>query len=209
MVNKALKGLYGITSQDMLLDNVLLLHKVKQALKGGMTILQYRNKHQPRLQSTDDLMCLKQLCHEYKALFIINDDAELCLQIGADGVHLGKDDGDLVYAREILGQKSIIGVSCYNDVSLAQRAKQQGASYIAFGAFYKSVTKPNAGIASINLIGQAKSLKLPICCIGGITVDNSKALIKEGSDMLAVVSELFDAKDIEFKAKKITQSFKQ
>ncbi len=207
MVSNRLKGLYGITSQDMLLDNAVLFEHVEQALKGGMAILQYRNKHEPRLQSIDDLIRLKELCHQYKALFIINDNVDLCLKIGADGVHLGKDDEGLALVRERLGLKSVIGVSCYDDLSIAQRAKDNGASYIAFGAFYASPTKPNAAIAPIDLVQQAKQLKLPICCIGGLTLNNTQPLIQAGADMTAVISALFNVKNTQNNARNFCDLF--
>lgn len=204
-----LKGLYGITSQDMLLDNHVLFNSVEQALKGGMSILQYRNKHTPLRQNFDDLIQLKQLCHTYNALFIINDNVDLCVEIDADGVHLGKDDDNLVLVRKRIGVGMVIGVSCYNDITIAQQAKDQGADYIAFGAFYNSPTKPDALTASIDLITQAQMLNIPICSIGGITIQNAQPLIQEGSDMIAVISELFNTNDILFNAKQFTHCFKQ
>jgi len=206
MQNK-LKGLYGITSQEILLDNDSLLSHVEQALKGGMSILQYRNKHPKCYQSIDDLIHLKELCHRYNALFIINDDVTLCIETGADGVHLGKNDGELVSARNLLGEHAIIGVSCYNQFSLAQHAVKKGASYIAFGAFYASPTKPDAPVASIELIQQAQALNIPICCIGGITHKNAKLLIQQGSHMVAVISELFNFGDIHANAVNFTHLF--
>jgi len=206
-MKKRLKGLYGITSQDMLLDNEVLFQQVEQALKGGMAILQYRNKHTLKYQNIDDLKRLKQLCHDYHALFIINDDVELCIEIGADGVHIGKDDDDLAHARKQLGQDAVLGVSCYNNLLLAQRAKENGASYIAFGAFYTSPTKPDAAIAKLELIHQARSLNTPICCIGGINLNNAPLLIKQGGDMVAVISELFNVGDIQTSAKQFTHCF--
>jgi len=202
-MNSRLKGLYGITSQDMLIDNKVLFQQVEQALKGGMSILQYRNKHMPRHQSIDDLKRLKQLCHDYQALFIINDNVELCSEVGADGVHLGKDDDELLKAKKSLGQDAIIGVSCYNELALAQKACEQGASYIAFGAFYPSPTKPDAPTASMALIAQANSLNIPVCCIGGITIHNAQPLIDNGANMLAVISELFNSGHIQSNAEKL------
>lgn len=204
LMDHRLKGLYGITSQDMLLDNALLFQQVEQALKGGMSILQYRNKHSPRYQSINDLKRLKQLCSDYDALFIINDNIELCLEIGADGVHLGKDDGELQNVKKILGQDAIIGVSCYNELRLAKNAREQGASYVAFGAFYTSPTKPNAPTASLSLVAQAKSLNIPVCCIGGITIYNAKPLVNHGTHMLAVISQLFNSGDVQTNAEKLS-----
>lgn len=204
---KQLKGLYGITSQNMLLDNAVMFTLVELALKGGMSILQYRNKHTPAHQSIEDLLQLKQLCHDYHCLFIINDDVSLCRELKADGVHLGKDDDNVIMTRKRLGQDSIIGVSCYNDLSIAQQAVEQGADYIAFGAFFNSPTKPNAPEAKPELISQAKKLNTPICCIGGITAQNATPLIKEGANMIAVISELFNKPSIEQQAKQFKTLF--
>lgn len=191
----------------MLIDNDTLFTRVEQALKGGMSILQYRNKHPQRHQSIDDLMRLKNLCHKYNALFIINDDATLCAEVAADGVHLGKDDAELIAARSLLGKHAIIGVSCYKQLSLAQQAVKQGASYIAFGAFYASPSKPHAAIATLNLIQQARSLAVPICCIGGISHANAKPLLEQGTDMIAVISELFNFGNSQLNAKRFKRLF--
>lgn len=206
MKNK-LKGLYGITSQEILLDNDSLFEHVEHTLKGGMSILQYRNKQPERLQSIDDLIQLKDLCHDYNALFIINDDITLCAEVNADGVHLGEEDGNLQHARDLLGRDAIIGISCYNQISLAEQAAHEGASYIAFGAFYASPTKPNAATASLDLIKQAQSLDIPICCIGGISYANAKPLIEEGADMIAVISELFNFGSSQLNAEKFVHLF--
>ncbi|MBL7004014.1 MAG: thiamine phosphate synthase [Gammaproteobacteria bacterium] len=200
-----LQGLYGITSQDILLDNQLLFKKVEQALQGGMGILQYRNKHSSPIQSNDDLIRLKQLCHRYQALFIINDDVNLCKQIQADGVHLGKDDGDITNARKVLGQQPIIGKSCYDQYELALQAQQQGASYIAYGAFFPSSTKPQAPSAAFSLLD--KTLKVPVCCIGGITTSNAQPLINHGAQMLAVITDLFNVNNTKTQAEKFSQMF--
>ncbi len=206
-MNKQLQGLYGITSQDMLHNNQLLFQHVEQALKGGMSLLQYRNKQMPRQQSIADLIRLKQLCHSYNALFIINDDLQLCTDTQADGVHIGKHDGEVNTARQLLGEHAIIGVSCYNQLSLAQQAVTQGASYIAFGAFYPSATKPHAVIANKTLIRQAQILNTPVCCIGGITLQNAPELITRGCDMIAVISELFTGEDIQSNAENFCDLF--
>ena len=202
-----LHGLYGITSQAMLLDPQQLLTKTEQALRGGMQLLQYRNKHQPCPQSLSELQQLQQLCHDYHAIFIINDDIVLCQSLSADGVHLGKDDGNVSQARQQLGKHAVIGVSCYNDFSLAQQAEQQGASYVAFGAFYPSPTKPNAQRASIQRLQQAQQLSIPSCAIGGITTDNAKPLIKAGSDMIAVINDLFEVPETQQQAEIFSSLF--
>jgi thiamine-phosphate pyrophosphorylase len=124
---------------------------------------------------------------------IINDDAQLAKAVGADGVHLGKDDGDIANARAVLGEAAIIGVSCYNSLDRAVTAQAQGASYVAFGRFFSSNTKPLAAPAQLDTLQQAKAvIKLPIVAIGGILPSNGLALIDAGADLLAVVGGLFD-----------------
>ena len=125
----------------------------------------------------------------------MNDDVSLAKDIAADGVHLGKDDGDIHLARETLGTK-IIGISCYNDIARAIKAEQDGADYIAFGAFFPSITKPDAKKAEIDLVKQAKlQLSIPVVAIGGITPENATQLIDANIDYLAIISGLYAASD--------------
>ncbi len=206
-VTNKLKGLYGITNQDMLLDNNVLMRDVELALKGGMSILQYRNKHQSRLQNLEQLIALKHLCHRYNALFIINDDINLCLKTGADGVHIGHDDCDITHARDRLGAQAIIGVSCYDNFNLALTSQQLGASYVAFGAFYQSMSKPEAQLVNINILNNISNLHIPVCCIGGINNLNALPLIEKGAHMLAVINELFNHSNIQTNAEKFSKLF--
>jgi thiamine-phosphate pyrophosphorylase len=200
-----MRGLYAITDQS---SGDLLISKAKLALIGGISTLQYRDKSSDTDQKIKDALALQALCKEYKTPFIINDDIELALAIGADGVHLGKDDQSIHYARSRLGNTAIIGISCYNNLDLAKSAEQQGASYIAFGSFFSSPTKPNAPQATAQLLAKAKScLTTPICCIGGITLDNAPLLIDNGADMIAVITSLFDADDIKQTARYFSAMF--
>jgi thiamine-phosphate pyrophosphorylase len=191
----SIKGLYVVTPD--IVDQALLHQKVKSALDGGASVVQYRNK------LADDVLLLEQanallaLCQSYQVPLIINDHVELCVSIGADGVHLGATDGDIVAARALLGKDKIIGVSCYNKFDLALDAQDAGATYVAFGACFSSSTKPNAVHAPLSLIAQAKQvLSLPVVGIGGITLDNAPMLIEAGADAIAVISDVFSAPDI-------------
>ncbi|MDH3326271.1 MAG: thiamine phosphate synthase [Gammaproteobacteria bacterium] len=186
-----INGLYGVT-----IDNDLrLTENVKAALAGGVSVIQYRDKSSSAEKKYDLAVRLKKLCAG-KALFIINDDVSLAKSVDADGVHLGKDDADIHKARQLLGDK-IIGVSCYNELSLAEKAQSEGADYVAFGRFYSSTTKPAAIQASPDLITAAKkSLSVPVIAIGGITVNNAGLLIEAGADAIAVVNGLFKQPDI-------------
>ncbi len=205
---KKLAGLYAITVDGQ--HGTMLMNNVGKALAGGCRIVQYRDKsssHDIRRQEASDL---SQLCKRHAALFIVNDDIELCLHSHADGVHLGKDDTAFKIARKCLGKDKIIGVSCYNNLSLANAAANQGADYVAFGAMYPSSTKPAATSASAALLQQAKrELSLPIVAIGGITPENAAPVIQAGADMVAMIQGLFAQQDIQLTATQITQLFKK
>ncbi len=194
-----LKGLYVITDGS---TGALLLRKVEQALQGGASIVQYRDKTADKTRRLQEAQALHSLCQHYGALLIINDDVELAKAVQADGVHVGKDDTAFTTARAALGENAIIGVSCYNRLELALNAAQQGASYVAFGSIYPSPTKPDAPRASLELLQMARQQlpNTPICVIGGITLDNGKLLLTNGADMLAVITDVFHATDITARA---------
>ena len=180
---------------------------MEQALQGGAKVIQYRDKSIDKTLRLTQARELKALCDEYSACFIINDDLELALTIDADGLHVGKNDGDISKVRSQLGNK-ILGVSCYNSLDLAQNAQKKGADYVAFGRFYTSITKPNAVPADLSLIQQVKeSTNLPIVAIGGITLNNASPLIAAGVDSVAVIDGLFRQKDIKQTAEKFTELF--
>ena len=205
-MSKPVSGLYAVTPE--LADSAALLGKVDAALRGGARVIQYRNK------SVEESLCRAQaggiarLCRIWNALFIVNDSVELAREIDADGVHLGKDDGDIVAARAMLGPGKLIGVSCYNEIGRARAAVSQGADYVAFGSFFPSATKPKALRAGTELLQVATSeIALPVVAIGGITVDNAAGPIAAGADAVAVVRSLFDANDVEAQARRFTRLF--
>ncbi len=183
-------GLYAITQTDGK-DNAEILQQVESALKGGAKVLQYRDKtERNKVELAKQLLLL---CRRYQVPLLINDDAKLAKQIGADGVHVGKDDGSINAAREILGPQAIIGQSCYNDIDLARTAQKQGADYVAFGRFFPSGSKPLAAPAEMETLQQAKShIHLPIVAIGGILPENGGSLLAAGADLLAVIGGIFD-----------------
>ena len=185
------KGLYLITPDEA--DSARLLARVTPLLP-FVACLQYRNKTADAALRARQAGMLQAVCAEAGVPLIVNDDAALAAAIGADGVHLGEHDGDIAAARVSVGD-AIIGVSCYDDLTRAERAAAQGADYIAFGAFFPSSTKPNARRASLDLLHESARLKLPRVAIGGITPDNASPLIAAGADLIAVISGVFDAPD--------------
>jgi thiamine-phosphate pyrophosphorylase len=181
---------------------------VEAALQGGVSIIQYRDKSDDRNKRLQQASTLRSLCDQYDAVCIINDDLELAQKVEADGVHIGKDDHSLKQARDVLGDDAIIGVSCYNDIGLALAAENNSADYVAFGTMFSSPTKPDAVMATPNIIAEAKrQLNIPVCGIGGITEENIHQLIQHDTDMAAVISSLFSADDIQQRARLLSQHF--
>lgn len=194
-----LKGLYAVTPD--LADTADLLRRVGQALLGGVHLVQYRNKRADAALRREQAAALLAACRRHGARLVINDDLPLALSLGADGAHLGREDGDLAAARAALGPGRLLGVSCYDELERAREAKRIGADYVAFGSFFASPTKPAAVRAPLTLPAAAKAeLGLPVCAIGGITLQNAPQLIAAGADLLAVISDLFEAPDIRARA---------
>lgn len=190
-----LRGLYAITPEAP--D---LVEKVRLALEGGSALLQYRRKQRDLHEARE----IAALARRYKVPLIVNDDVELALELDAQGAHLGRDDGDLGEARRRLAGR-ILGASCYNDAGLARRAISAGADYVAFGSVFASPTKPSALRAPLALF--AIDLQVPLCAIGGITLENAAQVIEAGADLLAVLSDLFDAPDIARRAAQYRKLF--
>ncbi|QZC95973.1 thiamine phosphate synthase [Pseudomonas sp. ERGC3:05] len=187
-----LRGLYAITDSQLLAGKFLAY--VEAALDGGVTLLQYRDKSSDEARRLREAEKLRELCSRYKTHLIINDDAELAARLGV-GVHLASQtDGPLTPARALLGPKAIIGATCHSQIELAEQAAKEGASYVAFGRFFNSSTKPGAPAATVEMLAQARTrLQLPICVIGGVTLENAEPLVAHGADLLAVVHGLFGA----------------
>jgi thiamine-phosphate pyrophosphorylase len=169
------------------------VEKVRLALEGGVALLQYRRKRRDLAEAR----VVAALARRHGVPLIVNDDIELALELDADGAHLGRGDGDLGAARRRLGDR-ILGASCYDDPELARRAVEAGADYVAFGSVFASSTKPAAVRAPLALF--ATRLGVPLCAIGGITLENAPQVLGAGADLLAVVSDLFDAPDIRARA---------
>lgn len=202
----AIKGVYAITPDCV--NTTDLLYRVRLALKGNVKVLQYRNKSANTALRLEQALALRKVTREYATTFIVNDDVQLAAHVDADGVHLGIADVSVSTARAALGMHKIIGLSCYNRLSLAQDAVDAGVDYVAFGAFFPSFIKPNAEVADIELLHQARDkLTVPLVAIGGINLHNAASLVHAGADALAVISVLFGSGDIMATAKKLSKLF--
>ena len=200
-------GLYAIADTHYLAD-ARLVAAVAEAIEGGARIIQYRDKiHDPaeRARQAGELAAL---CRRHGVPFLVNDDVELARRVDADGVHLGRDDASVADARAQLGSRTIIGVSCYNEIGRALLAQAGGADYVAFGRFFPSRTKPGAVPAEPELLREArKKLHVPIVAIGGITPENGASLIAAGADGLAVIEGVFGQADARAAAERYAQLF--
>lgn len=203
-----IRGLYVLTPETA--DTALLAEKTASAIAGGALAVQYRSKTAAPELRVAQAQALAALCAGHGVALIVNDDPALAVAVNAAGVHIGSEDLPLPQAREIVGAHRIVGVSCYNDLSLAERAVAGGADYIAFGSFFPSPTKPQAVRADVTLIHRARARwRTPIVAIGGITADNVASLVAAGVDAVAVLSAVYDAEDVEAAACAIAGKFKR
>ena len=169
--------------------------QINELLDGGVQIIQYRNKSQ--IHDTKLLKDISKICKDKNVKFIINDDVNLAKIVGASGVHIGKDDGELQKARDILGYDAFIGVSCYSDLDRAKDALQNGADYIAFGSLYPSPSKPNAPLCPFDIIKEARAkFSTKITVIGGINSTNLQEVKTLGVNYIALISALYSPNSI-------------
>ena len=201
-----LSGLYALTPS--LLDTDELVARVRAAIAGGATAIQYRNKiASPPLQRAQAL-ALRDVCAQPRVAFIVNDNARLAYAVDADGVHLGRDDATIASARRQLGPAAIIGASCYDSLDRAAEAVEAGADYIAFGSFFASAVKPEAPRVKPSLLTAAKARwNVAVVAVGGITPARAAALIAAGADALAVITAVFEAPDVEAAARTFADAF--
>lgn len=201
-----MRGLYIVTPDWD--DTQRLLEVTEEALRGGAIIVQYRHKTADEALRREQAECLLALCRSYQRPLIINDYPDLCLAIGADGVHVGGTDASVADVRAKLGASKIVGASCYGDLDLARKAHAEGASYIAFGGFYPSRVKKYAVTTSPGIIAQAKAeIPLPVVVIGGMTRQNAEPLVKQGADMVAAISSVYSALSAEHAARSFAELF--
>ena len=186
------KGLYAITP-DNLLESKNRIRQIEAALKGGASVVQFRQKRKKKKGALLEFALeIKAICKEFDASFIVNDNIELTLEIDADGIHLGKEDLSYERTRALLGPDKFIGISCYYSVKRAIAAEKAGANYVAFGSFYRSVTKKHAPLCSVKTLRKASlEIDIPIVAIGGISAGNGATLIENGADLLACISSVF------------------
>lgn len=200
-------GLYGITD-DALLPDKDLLRGVKAALDNGLKVLQYRSKQALSPAAAVNLRQLVVLCEAYCVPLLINDNPQLCLEVGAHGVHLGQSDGSVTEARRVLGPDAIIGVTCHSSLAKAVAAQQDSADYVAFGRFFPSLTKPSAAPADMSILKAARQkLTIPLVAIGGINAENGGQLLAAGANFLAVINALFGSSDIQTNTKHLVALF--
>jgi len=189
------RGLYAITPN--IADTAVLLHKVEQALKGGIVLLQYRDKISNENELLSRAIAIHELCLQYKIPLIINDSPELALASHAEGVHLGQGDGSIKDARELLGDSAIIGLTCHHHSNLALDAEEQKADYLALGRFFPSSSKPGEALATTEILANIRrKTHIPIVAIGGITRNNAKPIINAGADYIAVIDDIFSQENI-------------
>jgi thiamine-phosphate pyrophosphorylase len=201
-----IRGLYAVTPDER--NTVALVAMVRAAIAGGANLVQYRNKTADASARRVQARALLEACRARAVPLIINDDLDLALEVDADGVHLGEDDGSLAIAAARLGPGKILGASCYDRLPAALAAQRSGATYVAFGSFFASGVKPGARSAPVVLLREAKALvRVPVVAIGGITPDNAPQLVAAGADSVAVISALFAAGDVQVAARRFATIF--
>ena len=203
----SLKGLYVI-SDDHLTPSETIFKQVEEALKGGATIVQLRDKKSTEEVVKQKALKLQKICEDYGTMFVLNDKIDLACEIKTHGLHIGKSDHDKFDAiREKFD--GIIGVSCYSDIEMAKDFEKKGADYVAFGSFFHSPTKPNSNIISLNILDEAKDkLHIPVCAIGGINTENIDLIAKRNPEMISVVSDIWSSDDIRKRAEYYSYYFK-
>lgn len=192
--------LYAVTDRAWTGEKSLY-RQVEEALKGGITCLQLREKHLDRDLFLQEAVEICKLCKSYNVPFIVNDDVEIAVKSGADGVHVGQEDMSVARVRRLVGENMIIGVSAHS-VDEALKAADGGADYLGVGAMFGSATKTDANVTSKEILKEiCRSVDLPVVAIGGINKSNILRLTGRGMDGVAMVSAIFAAEDIENECK--------
>jgi thiamine-phosphate pyrophosphorylase len=201
-----MKGLYLVTPDWD--DTNRLLQATEAALRGGVALVQYRHKTADEALRREQAQALLALCRRHGTPLVINDFVELCMALGADGVHVGGTDASVSQVRAAVGPDRIVGASCYGDLQLARDARDAGASYVAFGGFYPSRVKKYPVTTPPEIVAQSKAeIALPVVVIGGMTQDNAVPLVAQGADMVAAISSVYLADDPEAAARTFVALF--
>ncbi len=203
-----MKGLYVVTPDWD--DTAKIIDVTEKALKGGAEIVQYRHKTAGPELRLEQAGALQRLCRQYGKPFIINDHVDLCLKLDTDGIHVGGMDAPVKQVRNAVGSNKIVGASCYGNIELARNAARDGASYVAFGGFYPSRVKKYPVTTPQNIVADWKKEmpSMPVCVIGGMTVENATPLVELGADMVAVVSGVYFQENPEVAAQGFVALFK-
>jgi thiamine-phosphate pyrophosphorylase len=195
-----MKGLYLVTPDWD--DTQKLLQVTEAGLRGGAALVQYRHKTASAQLRREQAAALQALCREHGKPFIINDHVDLCIELDADGIHVGGTDASVAQLRAAVGPGKIVGASCYGTLQLARDAHAAGASYVAFGGFYPSRVKKYDMKTPPEIVSQAKAeIPLPNVVIGGMTQENCTPLVALGADMVAVISSVYMTDDPESAAR--------
>ena len=202
----SMKGLYIVTPDWD--DTDKMVSATEAAIKGGVSLVQYRHKTASPELRKEQASRLLALCRQYDRPFIINDFIELCLELDADGIHVGGTDAPVAEVRKMIGPNKILGASCYGSLELAHKANESGASYVAFGGFYPSRVKKYEVTTPVDIITRAKQqLPVPVVVIGGMTQENSVPLVKAGTDMVAAISSVYMTDDPQASAQAFVKLF--
>lgn len=203
-----MKGLYIVTPDWD--DTAKMVEVTEKALKGGAEIVQYRHKTAGPELRLEQAKALQAVCKKYKKPFIINDYVDLCLELDADGIHVGGMDAPVKKVRAAVGPDKIVGASCYGDLNLARTATRDGATYVAFGGFYPSRVKKYPVTTPLDIVAEWKKEQpdMPVCVIGGMDVENGAPLVTKGAEMVAVVSGVYFQDDPEAAAREFVKLFK-
>lgn len=202
-----MRGLYLVTPNWD--DTEQLLAVTEQALQAGVTLLQYRHKSADAALRRTQASALLALARRHGVPLVINDHIDLCVEIGADGLHVGGTDMTVAEARVRLGPDSIVGASCYGELALARAAQAAGASYVAFGGFYPSQVKQYAVTTPPEIVLQARlEISVPLVVIGGMTPGNAAPLVARGADMVAAITSVVQAADVGVAVQKFNALFR-
>ncbi len=195
-------GIYGITSRDFGHTHV---ESAEILLRAGIRIIQYREKNASTRTMLDEARKIKNLCREYGAIFIVNDRMDIALAVEADGIHVGQDDMPLSIVKKFFN--GIVGVSASN-LSEALEAQKGGADYLGVGSIFPTGTKKDSEVIGLEVLGEiAKSVRIPIYAIGGITLENLKELKKFNIHGVAVISAILGSNEPILTARKFLEEW--